>query len=287
MSRPFRLVGSIIPFIFAALSFGFIIAAFVSRDWVHQDFFPHQQSVLSWRDPTYTLYRSPFVLCDITASEPDSNTTTYDLNCQRFSAYGAGKPACQLPTEVEEYSSVTGDWRMCQQVHFAGNLILASLVFICFGFALVLPLTAFFVRQSFAAANQDASASAETAAAASEDTTGGPKETHQLRDPIQRATTIRSPLVVAATYSLITFLAIAAMCAILSQFYGVLGLVQSQPDNGSWASLPLGEVQNQQTGDLSHAPWVQGDALTIYASLGWFFSALAAGGIGASWLGRL
>ncbi|ORY12600.1 hypothetical protein BCR34DRAFT_563382 [Clohesyomyces aquaticus] len=284
MARPFRLVGSIMPFIFATLSFAFIIAAFVSRDWVHQDYFPSKESIFDWRDPIYTIYRSPFVRCGVTANNPDSNTTTYDLNCHRFSVYGRGKTACSIPTEVSESSEITGDWRMCQQVHFSGNLILASLVFICFGFTLILPLTAFFIRQSLAAGDRDVSTETPTAAAVA---TTSNEDKSQPQDPIQRFTTIRSPLVVAATYTLLVFLAVTALCAILSQFYGVLGLVQSSPDNGSWASLSLGEVQDQQQGSVRHAPWIQGNALTIYASLGWFFSALAAGGIGASWLGRL
>lgn len=87
-----------------------------------------------------------------------------------------------------------------------------------------------------------------------------------------------------ATYCLLTALAVAAMCAFLSQFYAILGLVQSQPDNGAWASMPLGEVQDSQTGDLHHAPWIQGNALSVYVSLGWFFSVITAGTIGAFWL---
>ncbi|KAF2994239.1 hypothetical protein E8E13_000422 [Curvularia kusanoi] len=123
------------------------------------------------------------------------------------------------------------------------------------------------------------------------DSTAGNIHHHRSRKHRkQKPVSIHSPLLVAATYGLLVSLAIVAVCSVLAQFYGVLGLVQSQPDNGSWASVPLGAlaaVQDQQTGELSHAPWVQGEALTVYASLGWLFSALAAGSIGASWLGRL
>jgi hypothetical protein len=285
MSKPLRLVGSVLPLIFGTLAFSFIVTSFVSRDWVRQNYFPHNLQPLDWKNPSYTLYRSPFIVCGINTSKPDSNTTQYDLSCQRFKPFGRGQTACQTPNETDSYTAVTGDWRMCQQVSLSGNLILASLVFTCLAFVIVLPLCFVFVRQAASTgANSGIQGAAEDG-----DTTDEARNHHHHHnhhDKSSQQQKIRSPIIITATYALIIALSVAAVCAVLSQFYSILGLVQSQPDNGSWASLTLGQVQDSQTGDLSHAPWIQGKVLTTYISLGWFFSALTAGAIGASWLGN-
>lgn len=285
MANSLRLVGAMIPFIFGAFGFSFIIAAFASRDWVHQDYFPHKLQPLDWKDPIYTIYRSPFILCDVKATKPDSNTTVYELNCHRFKVWGRGQTSCQAPNETNAYSSITGDVRMCQQVHFSGNLILASLVFVTIAFAIILPLSYVFLASAVAVEEREAEQEAENGLKESPTPTGATKRTKSRHTrPKQK---ISSPAIATATYSLLFALAIAAMCALLSQFYGVLGLVQSQPDQGTWASLSMGEIQDNQLGTDSHAPWVQGNALTVYASLGWLFSALAAGAIGANWLKQI
>jgi len=87
--------------------------------------------------------------------------------------------------------------------------------------------------------------------------------------------------VTVATYVFIIALSVSTVATLLSQFYAILGLVQSSPDNGRFASF-VGGGPNLD-GDTSHAPWVQGRALSIFASLGWIFNALAAGAAGGFW----
>jgi hypothetical protein len=263
-------VWSTTPLIFGILGFAFIITSFVSRDWVRQEYYPPELQPLDWKTPLFTIYRSPFVLCTANATQVDANATTYDLICSRYKVMGSGRTACQTPNETDAYSAVTGDWRMCQQVHFSGNLILAALVFTCFALATLLVLSYFFILKG-PSTNSDAGFR--------DDGTDGLNSSPQQKSGQPTG-------VVVATYFVLTALAVTALCAFLAQFYGILGLVQSQPDNGAWASLSLGEVPDSQTGDLHHAPWVQGSALTVYISLGWFFSALAAGAIGGTWLSQ-
>jgi len=273
-----QIIGSITPLIFGILGFAFIITSFVSRDWVRQDYYPPELQPLDWQSPLFTIYRSPFILCSASPSKTGSDGTTYDVVCNRYKVTGRGKTACQTPNETDAYSAITGDWRMCQQVHLSGNLILASLVFTSVAFVALLVLSYFFIikgpstTSAAQSTDQSLGAGGKDAEAVTQNTT------------LQQATG-QSTAVVIGTYFLLAALAVTAMCAFLSQFYAILGLVQSQPDNGAWASVPLGSVVDSQTGDLHHAPWMQGKALTVYVSLGWLFSALAAGAIGGTWLG--
>jgi hypothetical protein len=266
LKSPIHTLGSVTPLICGILGFAFIITTFVSRDWVRQSYFPPELQPLDWKTPLFTIYRSPFVLCSANPSKTGSNQTTYDVVCTRYKVAGRGQTACQTPNETDSYSAITGDWRMCQQIHFSGNLVLAALVFICIAFALLLVLSYFFIFRAAGSSRKHAETEGQSTTA--------------TQAPCQ------PPAVVFGAYLLLTFLAVTAMCAFLSQCYGVLGLVQSQPDNGAWASASLGTVQDSQTGDLHHAPWIQGNALTIYLSLGWFFSIIAAGAIAGSWLSQ-
>jgi hypothetical protein len=276
-----QIIGSTFPLIFGILGFAFIITSFVSRDWVRQEYFPPQLQPLDWKDPLFTIYRSPFILCSANPSKTSSNTTTYDIVCNRYKVSGRGQTACQTPNETDAYSTITGDWRMCQQVHLSGNLILASLVFVCVAFLVLLILSYFFIiKGSSAISSAVIQRSNQSEGAADKDNEVG------VQNPAPQQVTGQPTAVIIGTYFLLIFLAVTAMCAFLSQFYAIMGLVQSQPDNGMWASMSLGSVQDSQTGDLHHAPWIQGNALTVYISLGWLFSALEAGAIGGTWLGQ-
>jgi len=288
-SKILSIIGSTLPLLFGILSLSFVAVSFTSRDWVRQEYFPPQLQPLDWKDPLFTLYRSPFVLCGANPSRNGSEILRYDINCSRFSVSGRGKTACQTPNETDAYSSITGDWRMCQQVHLSGNLILAALVFVSVALATLIGLSIVFIPRAVRG-GQAAVTTSNDAEEPTEGSSRGPQKVSSTTSPATGAAT-RQPLqslaMILATYALLIALSVTAVCVFLSQFYGILGLVQSQPDNGIWASLSLGAVQDQQTGDLHHAPWIQGKVLTIYMSLAWLFSALAAGAIGGSWLPNL
>jgi len=292
-SRIFQVVGAVAPLVFGILSLSFVAASFASRDWVRQDYFPPQLQPLDWKDPQFTIYRSPFILCSANPSKNGSEVIRYDITCHRFKITGRGQTACQTPNETTDYTSVTGDWRMCQQIHLSGNLILAALVFVSVALATLAALSYVFILravrggQATAAPAEESEEAEITAEETSNRRYKGSRGQNTSTTPadLTAQQRITSPVVIIFTYLLLAFLSVTAMCTFLSQFYGILGLIQSQPDNGIWASMSLGSVQDQQTGDLHHAPWVQGNVLTIYMSLAWLFSALAAGAIGGSWLG--
>ncbi|KAK0109114.1 hypothetical protein ONS96_002941 [Cadophora gregata f. sp. sojae] len=283
-SKILSIVGSTLPLVFGILSLSFVAVSFTSRDWVRQEYFPPQLQPLDWKDPLFTLYRSPFVVCGASPSRNGSEILRYDINCSRFAVSGRGKTACQTPNETDAYSSITGDWRMCQQIHLSGNLVLAALVFVSVALATLIGLSIVFIPRAVRGGQvfgtpSDVEDSMEGSSCRPQKATAAQTSvTTSTQQPIQ------SLAIIIATYALLVALSVTAMCTFLSQFYGILGLIQSQPDNGLWASLSLGAVQDQQTGDLHHAPWIQGNVLTIYMSLAWLFSALAAGAIGGSWL---
>jgi hypothetical protein len=289
--RVLSVIGATLPLIFGILSLSFVAVSFTSRDWVRQEYFPPELQPLDWKDPLFTIYRSPFVLCGANPSKNGSETIKYDISCFRFPVMGRGKTSCQTPNETDAYSLVTGDWRMCQQIHLSGNLVLAALVFVSVALATLIALSTIFIPRALGRSHSTTSTPPPEEAAAGNSESRSQSRTPQKSPHSHQHASSRKPIrslgIILATYGLLIALSVTAMCTFLSQFYGILGLVQSQPDNGLWASLSLGSVQDQQTGDLHHAPWVQGKALTIYMSLAWLTSALAAGAIGGSWLGAL
>ncbi|KEF54960.1 uncharacterized protein A1O9_08612 [Exophiala aquamarina CBS 119918] len=263
--RPLRALSATLPLAFATLSLAFIITAFVSREWAKQDFFSPNLQITDWDpdNPLYTLYRSPFTVCtveEIPGTSGDGLDSTFDVSCERYRAYGRGKTSCELPSDTGTTSGPTnGDARMCEQVHYAGNLIIAALAFSCLAFVLcvVLFLFSFITYGHRPAPVSGANGGATTTAS----------ETKGRRGRRAAYATLRSCFLCAA--------AVSAMATFLAQCFGILGLVQSQPDNGLYASFLNGN--SVLDGDLSHAPWVQGWALSVYATLGWLCAALAAG----------
>jgi len=91
---------------------------------------------------------------------------------------------------------------------------------------------------------------------------------------------VLSPLSPYVNASGVTFLVLGAILTVLAQFYGVLAFTMSAPDNGKWTISEQG-VQNQDGND--HEPWTQGRALTVFASLGWFFALCGATIAQAAW----
>jgi hypothetical protein len=73
--------------------------------------------------------------------------------------------------------------------------------------------------------------------------------------------------------ALLAFLALAAIQLFLAQSYGIQAFIQSQPDNGDFASASA----SSPTGSNDHNDWVQGKALSIWASIAWLSAGLALG----------
>lgn len=77
-------------------------------------------------------------------------------------------------------------------------------------------------------------------------------------------------------FLLIISLLVGSACSAIAQFYGVIGLIQSNPNNSDFASA-AGSHQG------SHGPWIEGRALSTWLGLGWMFGLIGAGAAGAVW----
>ncbi|ORY08605.1 hypothetical protein BCR34DRAFT_616332 [Clohesyomyces aquaticus] len=122
------------------MSFVFMILSIISRDWARQNHYDPSLDQLAWKAPIFANFRSPFVVCSPKFTGPDiRNATTISLTCLRYRPYGFGKTSCETVFATQSYqAAVTGDERLCQQIHCAGNLMIASSVFS--GISLVLML---------------------------------------------------------------------------------------------------------------------------------------------------
>jgi hypothetical protein len=258
MARILRRASSVLPFVFAALAFAFTVVTITSRDWARQKHYDPSLDMKDWETPIYNIYRSPFQICEVTKDNPNENTTTYVLHCNTFDAFGFGKTSCETVFATQNYGAAhTGDERLCQQVHRAGNLAITSTTFITLGFTLTLLMTLVGCT----------SGSADSTTAAD-----GSSDHHGRKRPFY------TPYI---NFVLITSLSIGATCGLLSQFYGVLAFIQSQPPNGAFASGRGNVIDPTQ--DNASGPWIEGTALKAYLTCAWVFSAFAAGAAGAVW----
>lgn len=253
-----RFLSPLPAFIFASIAFSFTIVAITSRDWTRQEWYDPSLDAKLWATPIYSIYRSPFQICNVAASQ-NGNITTYTLQCNVFHAYGFDKTSCETVFATQNYSAAnTGDERLCQQIHYAGNLSITSTTFICLGFVLTLLMTV--------VATMTSSSSAE------DGTSDTDMAHHHRRRPTWPAL---------VNLALITAFAIGATTGLLSQFYGILAFIQSQPDNGAFAAARGNVIDSTQQDN--HGPWVEGLALKYWVTCAWVFSALAAGAAGAMW----
>jgi hypothetical protein len=264
MARILRLVSSSLPaFIFASLAFAFTVITITSRDWAQQNHFDNALDMKNWSKPIYRTYRSPFQICTVSQDTASDNTTIYTEHCNVFDAYGFDKTSCETVFATQNYSAAqTGDERLCQQIHFAGNLAITSTTFISLGFVLTLLMTLACCASSPAAHSEHVN----------EDEPSATTVQHHRRRPTY------APYM---NLILITSFAIGATAALLSQFYGILGFIQSQPDNGLFASARGNVIDPTQ--DDNHGPWIEGRALKIWVTCAWVFAAFAAGAAGAAW----
>jgi hypothetical protein len=260
-----RFLSPLPAFIFACIAFSFTIVTITSRDWTRQEWYDPSLDAKLWATPIYSIYRSPFQICNV-ATGQNGNITTYTLQCNVFHAYGFDKTSCETVFATQNYSAAnTGDERLCQQIHYAGNLSITSTTFICLGFVLTLLMTV--------VASTISSSSAEDGDGGVKDGMPDTPTAHQHR---------RRPTWPAfVNLVLITAFAIGATTGLLSQFYGILAFIQSQPNNGAFAASRGNVIDPTQQNN--HGPWVEGHALKYWVTCAWVFSALAAGAAGSIW----
>ena len=149
-------------------------------------------------------------------------------------------------------------------IHRAGDLAITSTTFITLGFILTIAMTVLaFIRP----ARQPASRAQVSYDNASQE----PK-------PSQSEPPLYLGLV---NLLLILSLSIGAITAVLSQFYGIIAFIQSQPDNGLFAGGRGNTFDPTQ--DNSHGPWVEGQALKAWVTCAWVFAVAGAGAASAMW----
>ncbi|OCK78375.1 hypothetical protein K432DRAFT_383916 [Lepidopterella palustris CBS 459.81] len=261
-----RFLAPLPAFIFASIAFSFAIVTITSHDWTRQKWYDPSLDAKLWATPIYSIYRSPFQICNVAAGT-NANTTTYTLKCDVYDAFGFDKTSCETVFATQNYSAAnTGDERLCQQIHYAGNLSITSTTFICLGFVLTVIMAI--------VASVTSSSSAEDGNESVKDGTPATRTAHHRHHHVPAWPAFINVV-------LITAFAIGATTGLLSQFYGILGFIQSQPDNGAFAAAKGNVIDPTQQNN--HGPWVQGLALKYWITCAWVFSAFAAGAAGATW----
>lgn len=249
MSKVLSIILTVISIVFSVISFILTVVAVTNKDWAHQNTYDGQNIPISqWTTPLYTIYRSPFWTCSpVTLSTTNDATTniTYTISCVRFGPNG-GSCLGLVGTGINDTDARYGDDRMCQQIKLAGDMAVASSVFVGVGMLILFAL-AILTIVKLSAATTSSSTQSPVAAAV------GP----------------------ALSLAVILFLVIGAALLVLAQFYGIEGLIQSAMPNADFASdgnLPT-----------SVGPWVQGKASLVYASVGWLATLLTAYSVFVVW----
>jgi hypothetical protein len=281
-----QLVPSITTAIFSLLSFIFSLLAVTSKQWAVRDNYDPNLNPLDWKTPIYTLYRSPFSVCTaiVNASTTDSSPATssnFHVQCTQFRPNGFNHTSCELAIATQDDTAPTvGDARLCQQIHYAGNYWITSSTFIGVAFLLTLVLTIFTLvkKPQFASDKQPLLGKPMQREAEQQDDSMGGNEDQPLTSTQQQG----SVWVPWVSLLLLIFFFIGLVTALIGQYYGVLGLIQSQPNNADFASSSAGSKDDINT-QGNHGPWYQGVGLSIYATCSWGF-AIAAGVIASrSW----
>jgi hypothetical protein len=277
-----------LPALSSALSFAFIIAAVTSRDWVRRNYYDPLDDMKAWDKPLYRNYRSPFIVCspsneDGTNEQGNVTTTTVTLTCHRFRPFGFGDTSCETVFATQDYeSAVVGDQRMCQQVHYAGNLAITAAFFIGLALLLVIILAISSAGYGLRPRKSSKTSSTEEGEAAAVTAEGQKEHTATTNNNATSSLKVsKSNLAPTLNFFAVLFASVGAVSALIAQFYGVIGLVQSNPDNGRWAGT-AGNAADP-TLDNSHGPWLQGTALSVFVTLAWMFGAFAAGAAAAVW----
>lgn len=273
-SRVTAILTSLLPLALCTIAFAFAITATISPEWATRQHYNSNYNEEDWSPATQTLTetRSPFIVC---GTRPDENRVL-QLVCESY--INSVNSSCSSWNVTGSNSALNyGDARLCQQIHWSGNLAIASTTFIGLGFLVTLSMSlvaalALLSPGSISANSEATSTSKDESTTITATTRPEPRHRHKYLSP-------------AAPYCnafLIAFLIIGAILYVLAQFYGVLAFVQSAPDNGAFAAYGAMGPNGQGS---DHSPWIQGKALSIYGSVAWFGALLTA--LCASWVWRL
>ena len=267
-------------FAVAFLSFIFSILATTSSKWAVRDYY---DTVVpkDWKHPNYTISRSPFRICtaqpkfvQTTRPPPDDEPTltlvSYSVSCKHYKPYGKGRTSCELQSVTGNDSVANvGDSRLCQQVHAAGNYAISGTVLISVGFLVVLLLVPMAVLQTRTGHSEAALRESEPSDNIAVDKTGSRATTSAGQTNSSPSRSFFQSL----HFSSAVLFYIGAILILLSQFYGILGFIQSSPNNADFASSAAGNSKDVDTNVVGyHGPWYQGVALSAYLTCAWVFA---------------
>ena len=217
----------------------------------------------------FRLYRSPFAICNYNGT---------NVTCHHFHPFGNTTSCEAISRTGKTDADNSGDARLCQQIHLAGHFAIASTTLISVGFLLSLALLAFAITMPSTASEvgtagksqsrhgRDHSKHAQEGVADGVEATLGEQESRLHR---------RSGATEWSSYGsflMLICLSIGITTGLLSQFYTILGLIQSAPNNADFASSSgIAEPSLHQ-----YDSWYQGKALSVYETCAWGFAAVGA-----------
>ncbi|KJX99850.1 hypothetical protein TI39_contig350g00004 [Zymoseptoria brevis] len=270
-SKLSTILSSLLPLALCTIAFAFAITATISREWAVRHNYSEPEADWSQANLIRTETRSPFVVC---------GTVGETYVCTQYTGSGSCKSLAALD---DNQDATYGDERLCQQIHWAGRLAVASTTFIGIGFGIALCMSLVATLALLSPAVLQAEDTDEQRG-----TTTDPKMesnvvvTQRRRPRPHRKQKYLSPMAPYINALLVAVLITGAILYVLAQFYGVLAFVQSAPDNGAFAAYG----GNTAPGEAKYmGPWIQGKALSVYGSVAWFAAVLTA--LSAAWVWRL
>ena len=294
--RTLRFLPPVTAFIFAVLALIFSLLAVTSRKWAVRDNYDRLANPEDLTCPIFTLYRSPFIVCtsqelalnntiqntssSSTSMATSSATSTacavptskWVVTCQNFKPFGFDKTSCELEIATQSDTAPNvGDARLCQQIHYAGNFGISSALFIGLGFI----LTGTMVIMTFLNARKGTGATTQQQVGSQNDKNVQIDEpigtTYTASRPGQAGTVHTSVVASCLNLVLVVFLFVGVVTGVIAQYFGILGLIQSQPNQADFAS----SGGNNDATHGNHGPWYQGVGLSTYATCAWAFAAAA------------
>ncbi|KAK5212095.1 hypothetical protein LTR47_004025 [Exophiala xenobiotica] len=312
--RTLRFLPPVFAVVFSILALVFSLLAVTSRKWAVRNNYDRLLNPVDFTCPIFTLYRSPFIICTahelplnktaqasvssstptFTATSSSSTSSTkstgcaaptskWEVNCHHYRPFGFDKTSCELEVATQtDTASNVGDARLCQQIHYAGNFGITSTLFIGLGFILtgtMAMMTLHNARKATRATSQPLTESQKgeniqvnNEAVDPAITTTGPNGSGFVRS---QASVVASYL----SLVLLVFLFMGVVTGIIAQYFGILGLIQSQPNQADFA----GSGGNSDAAHGNHGPWYQAVGLSTYATCAWSFAAAAGTIVAMTW----
>jgi hypothetical protein len=281
-----HLLSALFALIFSLLAFIFSLLAINSKQWAVRNNYNPLYGPKNWTETNiiYTLYRSPFIICS--AAQTDANSSsgggdvqnpTYTVTCRHFRPFGFDRTSCEEEVATQDDTAPNlGDTRLCQQIHYAGNFGITSTFFISLGFiiiGIVMIATFSTFLKSTRTEDEPREPRSEERRRAEDQNGIEEEETPNSRVPAEKSRECHhsqhhSAVLPYLNLTLLMFISIGVISALISQFYAVEGLIQSAYNNADF-STSQGTSSAEVLVSGIHGPWYQGKALSVYATCAW------------------